>query len=85
MIREIKNIIHVVNAAYSLDEVPDPEEMDAALETVAGRAADARGVAITTDQRELSWECDSGEAALALSERLREIQNIAVEIIEIED
>ena len=77
--------IHVVTASYSLDEVPDPEEMDARLEAVAGCAADARGVAVTTHQRDMSWDCDSGAAALALSQKLQQVQNITVEIIEIED
>ena len=85
MNNEIKQIVHVVTASYSLDEVPDPEEMDAKLEGIAGRAPDARGVAITTHQRDISWDCNSEEAALSLSERLREILNVTVEIIEIED
>ena len=29
MNKDIKNIIHVVTASYSLDEVDDPEDMDA--------------------------------------------------------
>ncbi len=85
MIAHIRNNIHVVTASYSLDEVDDPEHMDARLEAVAGRGADARGVAVTTHQRDMSWDCNSEEAALSLSERLREIQNITVEIVEIED
>lgn len=81
----IRNNIHVVNASYSLNEVPDPEEMDAQLEAFAGRAANARGVAITTHQRDLSWDCDSETAALSLSQKLQEVPNVTVEIIEIED
>ncbi len=82
---DIKNIIHVVNASYSLNEVPDPEQMDARLETIAGREADARGVAITTHHRDMSWDCNSEETALSLSHKLQQILNVTVEIIEIED
>ena len=77
--------IHVVTASYSLDEVDDPEDMDARLEAVAGRAADARGVAITTHQRDMSWDCDSEAEALSLSRKLQQMPNVTVEIIEIED
>ena len=85
MIMHIMNNIHVVAASYSLDVVPDPEEMDATLEAIAGRAADARGVAVTTHQRDMSWDCDSETAALSLSKKLQEVPNVTVEIIEIED
>ncbi len=85
MSKGIKNIIHVVNASYDLGSVPDAGEMDARLETIASRTADARGVAITTHQRDISWDCDSEKAALSLSKRLRAIQNVTVEIIEIEE
>ncbi len=85
MNKDIKNIIHVVNASYDLGSVPDAGEMNARLETIAGREADARGVAVTTRQRDLSWDCDSGAAALALSQKLQQVLNVTVEIIEIED
>lgn len=85
MIMHIRNNIHVVTAAYSLDEVHDPEGMDAQLEAIAGRAADARGVAVTTHQRDMSWDCDIEAAALSLSKALQQVPNVTVEIIEIED
>ena len=85
MIKHIMNIIYVVTASYSLDEVPDPEELDAALEAVAGRAVDARGVAVTTHQRDMSWDCGSEAESLSLSKKLQQVPNITVEIIEIED
>ena len=85
MIMHIRNNIHVVTASYSLDEVDDPEEMDAQLEAVSGRGADARGVAVTTHQRDMSWDCDSEEEAQMLSKRLQQVPNVTVEIIEIED
>jgi len=85
MIRHIRHTIHIVTASYSLDEVHDPEEMDAKLDALVGRAADARGVAITTHQRDLSWDCNSEEAALSLSQALQQVPSITVEIIEIED
>ena len=46
---------------------------------------DARGVAVMIHQREMSWDCNSEEAALSLSQKLQQVQNITVEIIEIED
>ena len=85
MNKDIENIIHVLTASYSLDETPDPEEMDAKLENIAGRPADARGVAITTHHRDMSWDCDSEAEALSLSRKLQQVQNITVEIVEIED
>ncbi len=83
--KRIKNIIHAVNASYDLGSVPDAGEMVARLGSIASRAAVARGVAITTLQRDISWDYDSEEAALSLSKRLRAIQNVTVEIIEIEE
>jgi len=50
-----------------------------------GRAADARGVAVTTHQRDISWDCNSEEAALSLSKKLQQVPTVTVEIIEIED
>ena len=85
MIMHIRNNIHVVTASYSLGEVPDPEEMDAKLEVVAGRPADARGVAITTHQRDMSWDFYSEADALSFSKKLQRVPNVTVEIIEIED
>ena len=85
MIMHIRNNIHVITASYSLDEVDDPEDMDARLEAVAGRGADARGVAVTTHQRDMSWDCDSEAAALSLSKKLQQVPNVTVEIIEIDD
>lgn len=85
MDKDIKNIIHVVTVSYSLDKVSDPEEMDARLEVLAGRGADARGVAVTTHQRDLSWDCNSEGAALSLSQKLHQVPSVTVEIIDIED
>ena len=85
MNNDIKNIIHVVTASYSLGAVHDPEEMDADLEALVGRAPDARGVAVTTHQRDISWDCNSKAAALSLLKKLQQVPNVTVEIIEIED
>lgn len=81
----IKSIIHVVTASYDLKNVPDPQEMDARLKSIAGREPDARGVAVTTDLRDMSWDCDSEEAASILSDKLQELPNITVETTELED
>ncbi len=51
--------IHVVTASHSLDKVSYPEKMDAKLEAVARRPADARGVAVAARQRDISWDCDN--------------------------
>ena len=85
MIMHISNNIRVVTASYSLDKVDDPEDMDARLEAVAGRGADARGVAVMTHQRDMSWDCGSEEAALSLSQKLQQVPSVTVEIVEIED
>ena len=85
MIMHIRNNIHVVTASYSLDEVHDAEGMDAQLEAVVGRGADARGVAVTTHQRDLSWDCNSEAEALSLSQKLQQVTNGMVEITEIKD
>ena len=85
MIAHIRNNIHVVTASYSLDEVHDPEGMDAKLEAVAGRPADARGVAVTTHQRDMSWDCSSEAEALSLLKKLQQVPIVTVEIVEIED
>ena len=78
-------MIHIVNASYSLSTVADAGEMDAKLEGIAGREADARGIALTTRQRDLSWDCGSETAALSLSKKLERVRIVTVEIIEIED
>lgn len=85
MIKAITNIIYIVTASYDLANVPDPKEMDAQLQSVADREPDARGVAITTHQRDLSWDCDSKEAARILSDTLQQLPNVTVETTEIED
>ncbi len=81
----IKNIIHVVTASYDLKNVPNPQEMDARLKSIAGRQPDARGVTVTTDLRDMSWDCDSEEAASILSDKLQELPNVTVETTELED
>ena len=81
----IKGIIHVVTASYDLNNVPDPQEMDAQLRSIAGREPDAHGVAVTTDLRDISWDCDSEEAARILSDKLQELPNVTVETTEIEE
>ncbi len=81
----IKNIVHIVSASYDLKNVPDPREMDAQLRSIAGREPDACGVAVTTDLRDLSWDCDSEEAASILSDKLQKLPNVAVETTKVED
>ena len=85
MIKAITNIIYIVTASYDLGNVPDPEEMDAQLQSIADREPDARGVAVATRQRDLSWDCDSEEAARILSATLQRLPNVTVETTEIED
>ncbi len=85
MIKAITNIIYIVTASYDLANVPDPEEMDAQLQRIADREPDARGVAVATHQRDLSWDCDSEEAARILSATLQRLPNVTVETTEIED
>lgn len=85
MIKAIMNIIYIVTASYDLGSVPDPEEMDAQLKSIADREPDARGVAVATHQRDLSWDCGSKEAARILSDTLQQLPNVTVETTEIED
>ena len=85
MIKAITNIVYIVTASYDLGNVPDPEEMDAQLRRIADREPDARGVAVATHQRDLSWDCDSEEAARVLSDTLRQLPNVTVDITELED
>ena len=85
MNKDIKNIIYIVSASYDLGNVPDPEEIDAQLKSIADREPDARGVAVTTHLRDMSWDCNSEEAARVLSDKLQQLPNISVETTEIED
>ncbi len=85
MIKAITNIIYIVTASYDLENVPDPEEMDAQLQSIAAREPDARGVAVATHQRDLSWDCNTEEAARILSDAIQQLPNVTVETTEIED
>ncbi len=71
--------------ASGFNTVSDSESLDATREAIAGRAPDACGVAVTTHQRDISWDCNSEEAALSLSQKLQQVPNVTVEIAEIED